>query len=183
MEEAKISISINEGKFEISGSENFVNKQIENFKSIIEKSLENPTIQNPTDTIKHVEIVSQSPISTNSTSNKLDDKYSDIFVIDGEDVKIICDIPGNNSAEKTLNAALIYALAKKESGTEEVNVGEIKHICQNHGFLDKKNFSTHIKKGDPKLYLDKGNGNSRVIKLVRPGEKKAQELIELILAE
>ncbi|MFY0715286.1 hypothetical protein J1D01_16610 [Seonamhaeicola sp. NFXS20] len=181
--EAKISISIIEGKFEISGSEEFVNKQIENFKEVITKTLEKPT------NVVGSKMESQFPVKekqiqqAEKQSKVQDDSYSHIYVVDDEKIRIICDIPGKTAAEKTLNTALIYAFAKNNLGIEEANVGEIKTVCQNHGFLDKVNYSTHIKKGDPKLYLDKGSGKERAIKLVRPGIKKAKEIIELIVAD
>lgn len=181
--EAKISISIIEGKFEISGSEEFVNKQIENFKDVITKTLEKPTQQVNSKMTSEIPIKEKEIESPQKQAIVQDDSFSHIYVVDDEKVRIICDIPGKTAAEKTLNTALIYAFAKHNLGIEEADVGEIKIVCQNHGFLDKVNYSTHIKKGDPKLFLDKGSGKLRTIKLVRPGIKKAKEIIELILAD
>lgn len=182
---ARISISLLEGKFEISGSEEFVSKQIENFKALIEKSFDKPLPKRktPLESSKHIEIVNQAPVSTDEPNGGLHDKYSDIFVVDEDNIRIITDIPGDNAFSKTFNAALIYAFAKKQMGVEETSVEEVRSVCQNHGFLDNPNFSKAIKKGDPKFYLDKGKNKSRMIKLTRPGEKKAEELIQSILSD
>nr|WP_321411908.1 hypothetical protein [uncultured Allomuricauda sp.] len=177
-EKAKIVISLSEGKFEISGSEKFVNAQIENFKELITKSVNQPkpVPQKPPTKTESVN-TTQDTSATSKSNSDLDDS---IYVEDDELIRIICDIPGKTKAEQTLNAALLYANARKIQGQETANVEEIKKVCANHGCLDKKNFSTHIKKGDPQLYIDKGNGGARSIKLNRPGVKKAEEIIELI---
>ena len=177
-EKAKIIISVSEGKFEISGSEKFVSTQIENFKELITKSVNQPKIVQPKATaIPEMEIEPASPPSSIQSNTNLDDS---IYVEDEDLIRIICDIPGKTNAEKTLDVALLYANARKIQGQENTIVEEIKTVCSNHACLDKKNFSTHIKKGDPKLYIDKGSGGARSIKLNRPGIKKAEEIIELI---
>jgi hypothetical protein len=182
MEKAKIVVSVSEGKFEISGSEEFVNKQIDLFKDIILKSFEKYPIKSQLskETSKHIETVDQSPISLNDNKS-LNSDLSDVYVVDNEQIRIIADLPGDNSKAKTQSAALIYAYAKKQMGEDEASVEEIRTICQNHGCLDSSNFSAHIKSGDPKLYLDKGKGKARSIKLARPGEKRAIEIIQSIL--
>lgn len=181
--EAKIRICLSEGKFEISGSEDFVSKQIDNLKELIIESAQKKNSQSKS-VNKHIEVVNQAPITTDEENSiTKDGKYSDIFVVDEEKIRIITDIPGNTASKQTLHAALIYAFAKKENGIDEANVDEIRSVCQNHAFLDLKNFSSHIKSGDPKLYLDKGSGKDRVIKLTRPGERKATELIDSILKD
>lgn len=178
MEQAKIIVSVSEGKFEISGSEDFVTKQIDLFKDLIVKSFDNsvPKPDKLKGEKKPIEVKNQNPIS--EKEGQLEGDYTDIFVVDEDQIRIIVDLPGDNSKAQTISAALIYAYAKKQIGEEEANVEEIRTICQNHGCLDSSNFSRHIKSGDPKLYLDKGKGKSRSIKLTRPGLKKAQELID-----
>lgn len=177
-EKAKIIISVSEGKFEISGSEKFVSTQIENFKELITNSVNQPKKVQPKATaMPELENKSTKQPSSIQTNTGLDES---IYVEDEDQIRIICDIPGKTKAEQTLNVALLYANARKIQGQESAVVEEIKTVCSNHACLDKKNFSTHIKKGDPKLYIDKGNGGSRSIKLNRPGIKKAEEIIELI---
>ena len=176
---AKIIISVTEGKFEISGSEEFVTKQIENFKDLITKSVgsiptPNKTVQQPIQTNN-----SERTETNNGGTNGLD-KYPDIYALDGEDIKVICDIPGSNVAKQAYCAALLLAFGKKQLGHDEVLVEEIKEICKSHGCYDGTNFSTHMKKGNPKQYIDKGSGKTRSLRLNRPGEKEAEEFIKTI---
>jgi hypothetical protein len=186
--QAKITIALNEGKFEISGSELFVTQQIENFKSVIERTL--------TDFDNQEKEVESKPIEngTNHTSKEkavdeiessgdISETHPDIYAIDNEKINIICDIPGSTDSKKTLNASLLFAYGQKTQGISETVVEDIRNICKIHACLDSANFSTHIKAGNPKLYIDKGSGKAtRTITITRPGEKAAKELIKTIEA-
>ncbi len=174
--QAKIVISVTEGRVEISGSESFVTSQIKNFKELIEKSI----TQIESKATPHVKVADK-PKATKTDDTKGIDEYLDVFSIDGEDINIIVDIPGSNKAEQTLNVALLYSYARTLQGQDSAVVDSIRKVCVSHGCFDAPNFSTHIKKGNPKYFVDKGTGKSRSIKLNRPGEKKAKELIDSIL--
>lgn len=181
---AKISISVSEGKFEISGSEKFVSEQIENFKDLITKSVSNiPKKETVVREHSQNHSGSTSQEIPSKKENKSLDNYDEIYVEDEEVLKIICDIPGSSTSKKTLNAALLYAYGKKLQGDEVADVEEIREVCRNHGIFDSKNFSTVIKGGDPQLYIDKKNGDKRIIKLNRPGIKAVTELIQTIQNE
>lgn len=179
--EAKISISIKEGKFEISGSEDFVNKQIENFEDLITETVENVEPKQPTGSPN---LDSNSNGSSNSTTTNTStlEEYPYVYVEDGDSIKIVCDLPGNSKSEKTFNAAILYAYALKLKGQDEAPVEDIRDIARNHGCYDGSNFSGYINSGDPQYYLDKDEGTrkSRVIKLNRPGIKEAEKLIQQI---
>jgi hypothetical protein len=183
--QAKITISLNEGKFEISGSELFVTQQIENFKSVIERTLTDfdnqekqvkaNSTNNGNDSTK-----TEKPADENESADDISEIHPDVYVIDNEKINIICDIPGSTDSKKTLNASLLYAYGQKSQGINETNVEDIRDICKIHACLDSTNFSSHIKAGNPKLYIDKGSGKSRTITITRPGEKSAKELIKSI---
>lgn len=176
---ASIKVSISEGLVEISGSETFVTSQIDNLKELLKELKENkvkikPSSSAGADEEKKKE--RETPI-INATLEDMDD----IYVVDEDKIKIICeDIPGTDKLNKTLNIALLYAFASKKLGKDEASVDLIRDICTEHGCLDPGNFSTHIKNGNPQYYLDKGTGKARTIKINKPGEKKALEVIEKI---
>jgi hypothetical protein len=176
---AQIIISISEGRFEISGSEKFVSDQIENFKDQIIQSFSQPNGKPRKPTTK----ADDSTITdTGSNSDGTLESYSDIYTIDDNKIKVICEIKETTVSKKVLKLATLYAYGKKLQGLESASVEEIKEECITHGILDTTNFSKHIKNGDPSYYIDKGLGASRVIKLNIPGTKAAVEYINEILA-
>ncbi len=182
--EAKINISIKDGEIEITGSEEFVNKQIENFRDLIINIVENANNQIRT---KNPEPQSQPSVSqavsgTNSQEDSENpiEQYPYVYVEDEDELKLVCDLPGNSTAKKNFNAALLYTYGKKLMGEDEVGYECVMQICRNHGCVDS-NFSANIKSGDPKFYLDKGDGKERTIKLNRPGIKEAKKLINKIM--
>ncbi|MBU3011128.1 hypothetical protein KO506_06920 [Polaribacter vadi] len=183
--QAKITISLNEGKFEISGSELFVTQQIENFKSVIERTLTD--FDNKEKQVKanssnngNSSTKTEKPADENVSADDISEIHPDVYAIDNEKINIICDIPGSTDSKKTLNASLLYAYGQKSQGINETHVEDIRNICKIHACLDSANFSSHIKTGNPKLYIDKGSGKSRTITITRPGEKAAKELIKSI---
>lgn len=185
---SEVSISISEGKFEIKGSEEFVSKQIENLKDIIEKSLNESNQSSKKIKVAEKNEATLNPTNSSisesdSSSSEFEEKYADIYAIDGDDVIIVADVPGSSSSAQTLNVAILYTYAQMKLGIDETKVDEIRKICESHGFLDVANFSSHIKRGDPKLYIDKGKGKERAIKLTRPGIKKAEEIISTMLGD
>jgi hypothetical protein len=177
---ASIKVSISEGLIEISGSESFVTSQIDNLKELLKELKDNKVKIKPPPPAggdgERKKKDGETPI-TNATLEDMDD----IYVVDDDKIKIICeDIPGTDKLNKTLNIALLYAFASKKLGKDEASVDLIRDICTEHGCLDPGNFSTHIKNGTPQYYLDKGTGKTRTIKINKPGEKKALEVIEKI---
>lgn len=186
--QAKITISLNEGKFEISGSELFVTQQIENFKSVIERTLtdfdnQEKQVKSKLPDNGNSPATKDKPADENESSKDISETHPDIYAIDNEKINIICDIPGSTDSKKTLNAALLLAYGEKTQGISETVVEDVRNICKIHACLDTTNFSTHIKAGNPKLYIDKGSGKAtRTITITRPGEKAAKELIKSIEA-
>lgn len=176
---ASIKVSVSEGLIEITGSETFVTSQIDNLKELLKELKESK-----------VKIKPQNSGGEGDKKKKLDDGLNpgatledmdDIYVIDDDKIKIICDeIPGNDKLNKTLHVALLYAFASKKLGKDEANVDLIREVCVEHGCLDAGNFSTHIRNGNPQYYIDKGTGKARTIKINKPGEKKALEIIDKI---
>jgi len=178
-EKAKIIISVSEGKFEISGSENFVSEQIENFKELITNSVTQLHSQSSKSHKIVTEKIKEKSVPNLTKENGVDN-YSNIYQSDGESLHLICDLPNDSKQQQTQSITLLYAYGQQLLGNNKANIEEIRSICSKYSCLDKSNFAFHIKKGDPKYYISKGDGKNRTIELTRPGEKRAKEIIEAI---
>ncbi len=187
---AKIRFSLKSKEFEISGNEEFVNEQIENFKSIIQGSLQKLVVEDdlaiakrksvylpPTEDIDVIDYVEEKKSSDDS---KL--PFENVLVIDGETIKVIADVPGNSTAKKMMNVVLIYMWGKLQLGILEVSFKELRDVCIDYGEVDKANFSKHMNK-QKKLFLISGSGPSQSAKLIRPGIKEAENLIKQLNEE
>lgn len=170
--EAQISISIRDGKIEVSGSETFVREQIEAFKEIILKTLS---------TVPPEPVLPQPPIVGGPTPvapiGGPTSEYQNVLAFDGDQVKILKAIPGKNKAEKTVNAALIYLHGKSLKGEESATFKEIRKVCEEHACLDPGNFSGTMKE-HKELFLVTGSGKSQVVKLTHPGKTQAVALVK-----
>src|SRR5260221_2820562 len=135
---------VSHGKFlvkddiiEISGSEEFVSRQVELLKTSIMFRLENPTtLKNHLDPLSKKVLFLDSSNQNSSTevieyvakheSQKLLSNlgFENVFVITNTDISIIADIPGNSTAQKMFNLILIYLWAKLKINVEEVSFKE-----------------------------------------------------------
>ena len=120
--EAKLHLSLEDGVFEISGSELFVSQQIENFKEIILEALQNRN-GDPVDVVEPAngqKPPPADPIPEGAKSEHGFDKKSfpRVLHIEDKDVKIIKKMPGANNAKKSVNTALAYLWGKRSVGVE-----------------------------------------------------------------
>jgi hypothetical protein len=177
---AKIQLSLNDGTFEISGSESFVSQQIENFKEIILATLH----MKP-----RTELQSAPPppvhtleLSANEAQLTFEKKtFQRILHIEDQSVRIIKKMPGSNNAQKTITTALVYLWGKKSVGVNEVPIQEIRALCQEQGCLDSSNFSSQIQGAKELILVDgKKNSSSKTCKLTLPGVERAEEILEKI---
>jgi|GEM_PF-1355657 len=184
---AKIKFSLRSKEFEISGDEQFVNSQIENFKSIIQGSLEKLIVQENLDANKKtttylpsvsgdIEVVDFIEEKTQTTTSA-ELAYENVIVIDGDIVKVIADVPGNTTSKKMVNVILLYMWGKMQLGINDISFKELRDMCVNYGEVDKPNFSMTLNK-QKKFLLINGSGKMQAAKLIRPGIKHAEELIK-----
>ena len=188
--DAKIKFS--NGEFEISGSEEFVTKQIDEFKNILLGMLDSHLQKNDTakvtPLVKNPAKLNVLPRSTNHDSK--DDyaefveidreelkKYENVFVIDGDRVQIVCDMAGSSTAKRMINLILIYLYIKQQLNIHEVSFGELRDVCEKHGEIDKANFAKHMSL-NRKFFIINGVGKGQTAKLIRPGIKEAENLLQ-----
>lgn len=179
-EKAKIKISLKDGEFEISGSEDFVSIQIENFKKVITDTIENHPHKNSN-------LINSNGIQVNDQDqlNALDDdkvdKHQFLYDYDEDIIKILRPIPGSSTREKMLNAALLYLYGKSlEFNEEKAPFSDIREICQDHGCIDVNNFSSALNSANELLNCS-GSRKSQEAKLTFPGKQAAKSLVEEIL--
>ena len=183
MEEIKnatISINLTEGNIVISGSEEFVEKNMETVFSFVERA--NKSVYAPKKVAQQKEdcrremTISEEPITTEETTITVD-KYikAGVYHIDGEDgtISILKKIPGNSNAEKMKNIALIVLHIRKG----KIAGKEIIPICEKHACYDSANFSATFKNEKTNI-IRKGNGQAWTIELTQPGEVAALALLE-----
>lgn len=167
--EAKVNISMLEGKIEFSGSEGFVKEQLSLFKSIIEttlKSTPRQTVIQPTPATPQQKVASEIQPATN---------YLRVFDISGEKIKITAKIPGRNLAEKTVNISLLYLLAKSLKNEDAASTAELREACKEHAVLDSGNFMKYLKT-KKQYFIINGGKKSKLVKLAFPGKERASEL-------
>jgi hypothetical protein len=186
LEESKTKFLVNDTTIEISGSEEFVSRQIELLKDSIVSRLEklsapiklseprsvhylpSPTILNAGQDI--IEFVQRD----NQNTGELD--YENVFVVSGQEISIIADVRGSNTSQKMINFILLYMYAKLRIGIDEVSFKELRDMCEKYGEVDKPNFSKILNQ-NRKYFLTSGESKSQFARLIRPGVKAAESLI------
>lgn len=171
-EQAKVSVSLREGKIEISGSESFVKEQLDRFKDLIDGKLSALpaaplSFTAPATSPDGVEIPPSTPTQDNT--------YPNVIAIEEDEIKILKAIPGNNKAEKTVNVALLCLVGAGIKGDMTVPFSLIRAVCKHHSCLDSSNFSSTMK-AEKGLFILSGSGKSQTAKLTHPGTTKAHEL-------
>lgn len=180
-----ISINLHEGSISISGSEEFIEKNLKVAFDFVEKNIltcsksitpsDTPTFVNPSKNLPISDIVSSE--FTKEPPIPSDDKYikAGVYHIDSDDgtISILKKVPGNNKSEKAKNIALIVLYIKKG----KVSGKDIIPICEKHACYDSSNFSATFKNEKTNI-IRKGTGQSWTIELTRPGEAAALALLE-----
>lgn len=174
--EAKIHLSLNSGTFEISGSEEFVSQQIENFKDLILDSIKN---RQSSQTSLEKPNTEHKALEAEATPRETTKSYNRVLHIEDKDIRIIKKIPGTNNASKTVNTALVYLWGSHSAGVTEVPLQEIRARCQEQSCLDASNFSSHINGAKELIIVTGKKGSSaKTCKLTIPGSEKAEEILE-----
>jgi hypothetical protein len=166
-EQARISVSLREGKLEIAGSEAFVKEQLDRYDDVIRgrlASVSPDTTPNSGDEppTAAIESVGGNP-------------YPNVIAVEGDEIRILKTVPGRNKAEKTVNIALLFLLASGLSGKQDATYDQIRDMCQHHSCLDSGNFAKTMNKAK-EYFIITGSGRGHRAKLSHPGQQKAKEL-------
>jgi hypothetical protein len=112
--QARVLISVSEGRMEFEGSEEFVEKQLAAFADLIKRSLQHAPVSKKHSAVKleHAE----TPVQEETTATGLDG-YQHLFAKSGSGkVQILKNLPGTSTAQKMVNAARLLALANSLIG-------------------------------------------------------------------
>jgi hypothetical protein len=175
---------------EISGSENFVRDQINNFRPNIQDYLLEiskaipqtllPAVVDRPDTLrksdKLASIVHSEDIDFVEISSPSSINYENVLEIQNDKVRIITDIPGDTLSKRMINLILIYMWGNLLINNQEISFLELREVCQRHGELDATNFAKYMN-ANKKYFIITGSGKSQKAKLIRPGIKEALKLI------
>lgn len=181
---AGFKFSRTEGVLEISGSEIFVQTQIDDFKELMEKLL-----------LEAPQKVKKELLSDNGgVKDSIDDiedtckedykkMYSLVFDFD-EPIRLVCkSIPGNNKAEQAKNIMRLYLYMQYLRGVEVVSADEIKDICDHHACLDKSHFAEQLQSMEAEIKVIGVKGGKKDAKLRQPGIQKVKKLAEELQLE
>jgi hypothetical protein len=169
--QAKVLISISEGRIEFEGSEDFVERQLVNFGDLIKQSLAAPPA-------KKKPPAGQKPDDADAAEPPLSEglkAYEHLFAEADGKIQILKDIPGANKAQKTVNAARLLALANSLLGKKTTSFEDIKATCKAHSCLDDTNFSSTLK-AEKEHFIPGGSRGAQTLSLTVPGRKAADKL-------
>ncbi len=175
---ASISINLGEGNILISGSEEFVEKNMEKVFSFIERTKgTNFTKKAETAPSKDEYIPTEFNYTQPESLNSNTDKYikAGVYHIDADDgnISILKKIPGNSKAEKMKNIAMIVLYIRKE----KIQGKEIVPICEKHSCYDAPHFASTFESEKTNL-IKRGNGKAWTLELTQPGEEAVIALLE-----
>lgn len=175
----QVVVNLKDGSFSISGTEAFIERNIENLKNFIKEN--KVEIKTPLPAISnqcsYVDIAAELP---KTYEQKKVNKYQEngIYYIDEEtgEIQILKTIPGKNKASKSRNVALILLYAKNDI----ISGSEIKKHCVEQACYDQSNFAAGFKKKDG-CFVRQGNGQNWTLKLTIPGKEEAVTLLESMI--
>ncbi len=170
-EQARVNVSLREGKIEISGSEAFVKEQLDRFQEVIDGKLSSlPAAAPPMDAMPPQQKAVQGAQASADAN-----PYPNVIALEDDGVKILKSIPGSKKADKMVNAALLYLVGLGLKGETSASCADIRELCKHHSCLDSPNFAKAMKGAKQYLILS-GTGKNQTAKLTHPGQTKANEL-------
>jgi hypothetical protein len=171
--EARVIVSLQDGKLEIAGSEQFVRDQLKIFMPLIEKKfttiLIEPIPASTGDQQLAGGVKSKKPELTSKNNH-----FLNVIAFDGDIIKILKPPSAKTKADKMVNLSLLYLLAASMKNIDVVSYNELRNVCKEHACLDGPNFSAAIKHAESYFILS-GKGK-KTVKLTHPGKIAAEDL-------
>jgi hypothetical protein len=173
---------------EISGPTEFVQEQLDKFRSLITESYEkilnqpitgqtkeSPSQKSPTYLIPMDQGNDYADFVEVAKSSAVD--HENVFVFENGRFQIICDnLPGNSTSARMIVVVLMYMWAQLRKGVETIHFSELREVCMNAGEFDPTNFSKAMD-NNKRFFLLLGEGKSRTAKLVPKGVREAERII------
>ena len=170
-EMARISINLETGLIEISGSEDFVKEQMGSLKPAIESLLARPSASGKESRPAAGSLSAGRPGGVSPSV-----EFPNVYSAEGDTVSVMVgDIPGEGKKPKTQHLAVLYLYGKDRTGKTKVPFDEIRTICRDHGCLDESNFAANLKDAKKWIVVIK-DGASMMAHLTPKGVAKAHEL-------
>jgi len=167
---ARVFVSVQEGKVEIEGSEEFVRDQLTQLQEVIAQIASSGKSQGSD--------LSAAPPSNQHKFSSLG-KYAKLYNTNANGkIELLKDLPGSNMAHKTVSAALLVSYANSLLGADQTPLELIRTTCKEHACHDSNNFSATIKR-EKELFVHSG---SSTIRLSDAGRQLAQNLAEQLSA-
>jgi hypothetical protein len=167
---ARVFVSVQEGRVEIEGSEEFVRDQLVQLQEVITQIASSGKSQeSDLGAVPHA-----NPHKFSSLG-----KYAKLYntTANGK-IELLKDLPGSNMAHKTVSAALLVSYANSLLGADQTPLELIRTTCKEHACHDSNNFSATIKR-EKELFVHSG---SSTIRLSDAGRQLAQNLAEQLSA-
>jgi len=165
---AKVHISLTDGVLQIEGSEKFVAEQLSKLEPHIVRAFD----RNPPDNLNGNKKTDRKG-SANEPRNFA--AFDHLFAEANGKIQLLKSPPGNNNAQKMVNAALLLSFANSLLGNATTPSNNIREVCKAHACLDASNFAKRLK-DEKELFLLEGTGRSKDLRLTVPGKNKAEEL-------
>jgi hypothetical protein len=165
--QAKVVISIVDGRLEFAGSQEFVEKQLAAFSDFIRESMQRVAK-------KPAHVKSADPDGKPDVDGGGLSVYENVFAVADGKIQVLKTIPGTTTAQKMVNAARLLALGNALINKPVTTFQEIRDLCAAHGCLDGDNFSTTVKK-EKSEFVFGGGPKSQSLSLSVPGRKSVEK--------
>jgi hypothetical protein len=188
-----LKLSTSNASFEASGSEEYVNRMEQKYKTEMifkRPSSDSANASEVLDMVLYQEEVNEMPLlrPTGASSAfghpaiRVD--LTEILDFDPQsgEMNVFYSIPGQSKKEQQINFAIIYCFVRKQFGMDEVSAKDLKSNSENQGVLDANNFSTTLTSPRAKQFLivKKKDSAGFSYKINAPGLKEAEVLVNLI---
>lgn len=175
---------------EITGSENFVNQQLQNNESLLnafigiikQGFIDKSNLLNTQNIVEsnNAQMLKNGYTFTDyeDISDNIDplQKFEDVIAMENGTFQVLVSIPGSTESKKIVNITLMYLWVKAKTNTESVNASELKKIFELHGLDQSNHFSKYIK-NNKKFFITNGSGHNWTIKATVPALKEAEILL------